>query len=133
MRHVVAFDVSIGKSTMAIYNRYRKCESEGEIKHTYSAFEVLNETLQSLMVQYGQATEIVFEATGVYSKALERFSQKEEYAYGRINRLEANLQMASMRRQKTDKSGAHELAKSHSRLEREKTIRKMTITIKCMP
>ncbi|WP_165820826.1 IS110 family RNA-guided transposase [Pueribacillus theae] len=121
MKHVVAFDVSMGKSTMVIYDRYGQCEFEGEIEHTYPAFKTLNETLQSLTVQDGQAPEIVFEATGIYSKALERFFQKEGYAYCRINPLEANLQMASMRRQKTDKSDAHELAKSHFRVDREKT------------
>ncbi|AJS59365.1 IS110 family transposase [Paenibacillus sp. IHBB 10380] len=121
MKHVVAFDVSMGKSTMVIYNRYRQCEFEGELEHTYSAFKALNERLQSLTVQDGQAPEIVFEATGVYSKALERFFRVEGYDYCRINPLEANLQMASMRRQKTDKSDAHELAKSHFRVEREKT------------
>ncbi len=58
MKHIVAFDVSMGKSTMVIYDRYRRCE---------------------------------FEATGVYSKALEQFFQKEGYVYCRINPLEANL------------------------------------------
>ncbi|MDQ0258100.1 hypothetical protein J2S74_005565 [Evansella vedderi] len=31
MKHVKAFDVSMGKSTMVIYNHYKKCEYEGEI------------------------------------------------------------------------------------------------------
>jgi transposase len=38
-----------------------------------------------------------------------------------MNPLEANLQTTSMRRQKTDLSDAHELAKSQFRVEREKT------------
>ena len=40
-----------------------------------------------------------------------------------MNPFEANLQMASMRRQKTDKSDAHELAKTHFKMEREPTYR----------
>ena len=32
MKHVVAFDVSMGKSTMVIYNQYRHCEGEKEMK-----------------------------------------------------------------------------------------------------
>ncbi|MED3052020.1 IS110 family transposase, partial [Bacillus thuringiensis] len=84
-------------------------------------FEQLHETLQELIGRGGEEPEIVFEATGVYSKPLERFFQDNNYAYCRINPLEANLQTASMRRQKTDKSDAHELAKSHFRVGREQT------------
>lgn len=121
IKHVVAFDVSMGKSTMVIYNQYRQCEVEREFEHNRPSFEQLQETLQALIHQDGQAPEIVFEATGVYSKPLERFFQDNNYTYCRINPLEANLQMASMRRQKTDKGDAHELAKSHFRVEREQT------------
>ena len=121
MKHVVALDVSKGKSTMVIYNRYQQCEFEGEISHSRASFHTLHETLQRLSLQDGQAPEIVFEATGVYSKALERFLHETGYDYCRINPLEANLQMSSMRRQKTDKSDAHELAKSHFRVERKQT------------
>jgi transposase len=71
MKHVVAFDVSMGKSTMVIYNQYLQCEFEGEILHTLSSFEELHETLQTFTNQDGQAPKIVFEATGVYSKQLE--------------------------------------------------------------
>lgn len=121
MKHVVSLDVSMGKSTMVIYNQYRQCEVEKEIDHNRPSFEQLHETLQALTHQDGQAPEIVFEATGVYSKPLERFFQDYDYTYCRINPLEANLQMASMRRQKTDKGDAHELAKSHFRVKREQT------------
>ncbi|WP_316397451.1 IS110 family transposase [Metabacillus litoralis] len=121
MKHVMAFDVSMGKSTIVIYNQYRQCEVEREFEHNRPSFEQLQETLQALIHQDGQAPEIVFEATGVYSKPLERFFQDNNYTYCRINPLEANLQMASMRRQKTDKGDAHELAKSHFRVEREQT------------
>ncbi|WP_238536192.1 hypothetical protein [Ureibacillus thermosphaericus] len=38
-----------------------------------------------------------------------------------MNPLEANLQMAKMRRHKTDISDAHELAKTHFKMEREPT------------
>lgn len=121
MKHVVAFDVSMGKSMMVIYNQYRHFDFEGEILHNRVSFEQLHETLQTLTAQDGEPPELVFEATGVYSKALERFFQDYDYAYYRINPLEANLQMASMRRQKTDKNDAHELAKSHFRVERRQT------------
>lgn len=121
MKHVVAFDVSMGKSTMVIYNKDRQCEVEKEIDHNRPSFQQLHEILQALTHQDRKAPEIVFEATGVYSKPLERFFQDYDYTYCRMNPLEANLQMASIRRQKTDKGDAHELAKSHFRVEREQT------------
>ena len=121
MKHVVAFDVSMGKSTMVIYDHYRQCEFEGEIVHDRRSFEKLNDTLVALTQQDGQAPEIVFEATGVYSKPLERFFCDKGYMYYRVNPLEANLQMASMRRHKTDKNDAHELAKTHFKVDREQT------------
>jgi len=114
MEHVVALDVSMGKSTIVVYDRLKRCEYEGIIEHTRFAFESLHERLQAIKLQEGQAPEIVFEATGVYSKGIETFLKDYGYKYCRINPLEANLQMASMRRNKTDKSDAHELAKTHT-------------------
>lgn len=82
---------------------------------------MLHERLHQLTLLDGQEPEIVFEATGVYSKGLEKFLCDCGYRYSRMNPLEANLQMASMRRHKTDKSDAHELAKTHFKAEREYT------------
>ncbi len=121
MKHVLAFDVSMGKSTMVIYNHYKKCEFEGEIYHNKSSFKALNDKICEMTKLDGQAPEIVFEASGVYSRPLEYFFQTEGYTYHRVSPLEANLQTASMRRHKTDKSDAHELAKSHFRIERSTT------------
>ncbi|WP_342473200.1 IS110 family transposase [Metasolibacillus sp. FSL H7-0170] len=121
MKHVVALDVSKGKSTIAIYNPYRQCEFEGELNHTRMDFEQLHKRMKEIAERDGQAPEIVFEATGVYSKPLETFLIDYGYTYCRMNPLEANLQMASMRRNKTDSSDAHELAKTHFKMEREPT------------
>ena len=38
MKHVIAFDVSMGKSYMVVYNALKKCELEKEIAHTRPAF-----------------------------------------------------------------------------------------------
>lgn len=121
MKHVVSFDVSMGKSTMVIYDHFGQCQYEGELEHTHSDLEKLKDQLQNITKQDQQQPEIVFEATGVYSQVLERFFQENNYDYFRLNPLEAKLQMASMRRQKTDISDAHELAKSHFKSERRKT------------
>ncbi|MGG1400817.1 IS110 family transposase [Bacillus salipaludis] len=121
MKHVIALDVSKGKSTIAIYDGYRQCEFEGELYHTRIDFEQLHLRIKEITALDGQAPEIVFEATGVYSKSVEKFLRDHGHTYCRMNPLEANLQMASMRRHKTDISDAHELAKTHIKLERETT------------
>ncbi|MEG0473636.1 MAG: IS110 family transposase [Solibacillus sp.] len=121
MKHVIALDVSKGKSTIAIYDNYRQCEFEGELYHTRVDFERLHERIKEITKLDGQEPDIVFEATGVYSKPIEAFLKDYGYTYCRMNPLEANLQMAKMRRHKTDLSDAHELAKTHFKMEREKT------------
>lgn len=121
MNNVVAFDVSMGKSTMVVYDHNQHCRFEGEMEHTVTGFMWLKEKLDNLKEQSGRTPEIVFEATGVYSQGLERFLKEECYPYKRLNPLQAKLQMASMRRNKTDISDAHELAKSHFKVDREET------------
>ena len=121
MKHVIALDVSKGKSTVAIYDEYRQCQFEGEFSHTRVDFEQLHKRIEEIKRIDGQAPEIVFEATGVYSKPVEAFLKAYGYTYCRMNPLEANLQMAKMRRNKTDISDAHELAKTHFQMERQPT------------
>jgi len=121
-----------GKSTMVIYDRYRQCEYEGEITHNRYSFEKLNETLISLTQKDGQAPDIVFEATGVYSKPLERFLGDQGYMYYRVNPLEANIQMASMRRQKQIKATLMNLRKLTLELNVNKLIKKRNIINKCV-
>jgi transposase len=84
-------------------------------------FQSLLGRIESLKKQDGQTPDIVFEATGVYSRGLESFLQEHRYPYSRLNPLEAKIQTASMRRQKTDLSDAHELAKSHFKAIRHET------------
>lgn len=121
MKHVIALDVSKGKSSIVIYDQYRQCEFEGELNHTRTDFERLHHRMEEITKLDGQAPHIVFEATGVYSKSVEAFFKNHGYTYSRMNPLEANLQMAKMRRHKTDSSDAHELAKTHFKMEREAT------------
>lgn len=121
MGYVIAFDVSMSKSTMVIYDQHQHCQYEGALEHTVSGFQWLKERIDLIKEQVGQTPEIIFEATGVYSQGLERFMQEENYPYCRINPLQAKMQMASMRRNKTDISDAHELAKSHFKADRYET------------
>jgi len=121
MKHVIAFDVSMGKSTMVVYDDNQHCHYEGELEHTQTGFQSLKKRIDSLTGVDGQVPEIVFEATGVYSQGLEKFLQENQYPYSRLNPLEAKLQTASMRRQKTDIGDAHELARTHFRVDRTET------------
>lgn len=117
----MAFDVSKGRSVVVLYDPFGNLVFEDRIHHSQSGFRVLKERLESLLDESGQEPEIVFEATGVYSKALERFLQENDYAYYRLNPLEAHFQTMTLRRNKTDKSDAHELAKSHLKTNRYQT------------
>lgn len=121
MRHVMAFDVSKGKSSVVVYDPNQHCQYEGELAHTQAGFGSLNERICALREQAGRLPAIVFEATGVYSQPLEAFLQENGYPYSRLNPLEAKIQTAAMRRQKTDVSDAHELAKSQFRISRPDT------------
>ena len=81
MVHVIAFDVSMGKSIMVIYDKYQRCVYEGELEHTVAGFESLKERIEAVREVEGRTPEIVFEATGVYSQGLERFLQDENYSF----------------------------------------------------
>lgn len=118
MPSVIAFDVSMGKSYMVIYNAARTCIFEGEIIHNRPHFEQLNKLIVELIRKDGQAPDIVFEATGVYSRQLERFMNDYGFSYSLLNPLESKLQTASMRIHKTDKSDTHRLAQTHFTNER---------------
>ncbi|MDY0855587.1 IS110 family transposase [Bacillus thuringiensis] len=113
MKHVIAFDVSMGKSYMVIYNAQKQCVFESEIKHSKPEFEKLQEKIYELTDKTGEFPEIVFESTGIYSRQLERFMQDNQYTYCLLNPLEAKLQCDSLRIHKTDRSDAHRLALTH--------------------
>ena len=56
--------------------------------------------------------EIIFEATGVYSRRLQAFLEENSYDYTRLNPLEAKKQLDGLRVRKTDKIDAEKLASS---------------------
>ncbi len=120
MNHVIAFDVSMGKSYMVLYNSKKNCKYETEINHSRSSFDWLRNFIEEITRQDCKQPSIVFEATGVYSRSLERFMQDYHFSYCLLNPLEAKLQTASIRMQKTDRRDAHQLALSHFTVERKK-------------
>ncbi|MED3353461.1 transposase, partial [Bacillus thuringiensis] len=87
------------------------------------AFKNLQNKINELTNEIGELPAIVFEATGVYSRQLERFMQNNQYIYCLLNPLEAKLQCDSLRIHKTDRSDAHQLALTHfPASRREKTV-----------
>ncbi len=56
--------------------------------------------------------EVVFEATGVYSRRLERFLTSNGYKFIRLNPLQAWIELTSFRYNKTDANDAQNLALS---------------------
>ncbi|HEM4882992.1 TPA: IS110 family transposase, partial [Streptococcus suis] len=65
--------------------------------------------------------EIIFEATGVYSRRLQTFLEDNGYTYTRLNPLEAKKQLDSLRVRKTDQIDAEKLAQSQFVLNRKPT------------
>ncbi|WP_177206481.1 IS110 family transposase, partial [Marinilactibacillus piezotolerans] len=109
----MALDVSKGKSYVVIYEE-ELCVAEWEIKHNQEGFNQLKSQLCK------ETTEVVFEATGVYSKQIESFFKTERISYCILNPLLAKKQTDGLRGNKTDKVDAHKLAQSHYRFDREK-------------
>ena len=115
MRVVFGIDVSKASSEVAIL-------VNGEKVHGYTmpndaiGFNRLQGDLKMV-----QSPEIVFEATGVYSCRLQAFLENNDYAYTRLNPLEAKKQLDSLRVRKTDKIDAEKLAQSQFILNRKPT------------
>lgn len=57
--------------------------------------------------------EVVFEATGVYSRRFERFLVDHNYQFVRLNPLQAQIELAQFRYNKTDANDAQNLARSN--------------------
>lgn len=115
MRAVFGIDVSKASSEVAIL-------VNGEKVHGYTmpndtiGFARLLDDLKAV-----HQPEIIFEATGVYSRRLQTFLEDNGYAYTRLNPLEAKKQLDSLRVRKTDKIDAEKLARSQFILNRKPT------------
>ncbi len=96
MRAVFGIDVSKASSEVVIL-------VNGEKVHGYTmsndaiGFSRLLGDLKTV-----HKPEIIFEATGVYSRRLQAFLDEHSYAYTRLNPLEAKKQLDTLRVRKTD-------------------------------
>ncbi|WP_139785623.1 IS110 family transposase [Cytobacillus gottheilii] len=119
MELIMALDISMGKSYKVLYDG-QTCLSEGEILHNKIGFQTLIEEIWSLPDQ----PILVFESTGIYSKPIETFCQKNNLNYCLLNPLESKkqLEQGTLRSWKTDKHDAHKLAKVHQLFSRPRKI-----------
>ncbi|MFA9459193.1 transposase [Halalkalibacter sp. AB-rgal2] len=119
MEFIMALDVSIGKSYAVIYQD-QTCIYEGEIAHNQYGFQQLLDKIQRLTGKM----MVVFESTGIYSKPIESFCQKNKLPYCLLNPLAAKkqLEQGTLRSWKTDKHDARVLAQSHHLHKREEKV-----------
>ncbi|WP_026702953.1 IS110 family RNA-guided transposase [Salibacterium aidingense] len=124
MALIIALDISMGKSYKVLYDG-QTCLSEGEFLHNRSGFQVLLDEISSL----SEEPILVFESTGIYSKPVETFCQKNHLKYCLLNPLEAKkqLEQGTLRSWKTDKQDAHKLAQTHQRNDRPEKIQQSNI------
>jgi len=113
MKTVIAFDVSKGNSVIVAYDKNKEYIFESKINHTQEGFSLLQKKINYLLKTYGQTPEFVLESTGVYSNCIEHYLSELNYSYCVLNPLEASFQTKLLRRNKTDISDAHMLAKTH--------------------
>ena len=115
MRTVFGIDVSKTTSEVAILVNSEKVHGY-TMSNDAIGFTRLLSDLTTV-----QHPEIIFEATGVYSRRLQAFLEENGYDYTRLNPLEAKKQLDSLRVRKTDKIDAEKLAESQFVLNRKPT------------
>lgn len=113
MTIAVGIDVSKATSNVAIVDD-GTITWEDKITNDQIGFA----TLLSKLKAY-QSPQIVFEATGVYSRRIQRFLQDNGYPYVQLNPLTAKKQLDSLRPNKTDRNDALNLAITQLTFKRE--------------
>ncbi|KHD44049.1 transposase, partial [Streptococcus uberis] len=121
MRVVFGIDVSKASSEVTIWLNGKKVHGHTMPNDTVG-FARLSDDLKTV-----HQPEIVFEATGVYSRRLQAFLEDNGYAYTRLNPLEAKKQLDSLRVRKTGKIDAEKLAQSQFVLNRRPTYRQKEV------
>lgn len=103
----VTFGIDVSKSTSAV------CELIGESKNELAIANNRPGFIQLLkeLAAFSKHPQIIFEATGVYSRRLQAFLEDYGYEYVILNPLKAKKEMdMGLRHNKTDKTDAYHLA-----------------------
>lgn len=117
MRNVVGIDISKSSSEVAILCN-SKVKQQFKITNDALGFIQLEHELKSL----NPFPEIVFEATGIYSRRLKAFLEDHNYRYCQLNPLVAKKELDQLRPNKNDINDALGLAKSQYLLNRANTF-----------
>lgn len=116
MRCVFGIDVSSKSCNVAVV--VNKClVEEFKISLDIIGFNQLKSALDAY-----SDPEVVFEATGVYSRRLERFLITNGYKFVRLNPLQARIESTNFRYNKTDANDAQNLAMNSFNIKRRLTI-----------
>lgn len=103
----VTFGIDVSKFTSTICELISKSKNELTITNDCSGFIQLLKELSA----FSKHPQIIFEATGVYSRRLQTFLEDYDYDYIILNPLKAKKQMdLGLRYNKTDKTDAYHLA-----------------------
>ncbi|MHA8262164.1 IS110 family RNA-guided transposase [Lactobacillaceae bacterium Melli_B3] len=116
MKYVIGIDVSKATSQVAVAVK-GMVTKQFKISHDVIGFNEIN----NMIMQLDEFPDIVFEATGVYSRRLKAFLDNHGYPYSYLNPLAAKKQLDQLRPNKNDANDARELAKIQFILERAKT------------
>ena len=103
----VTFGIDVSKSTSTV------CELIGESKNELTITNNRPGFIQLLheLTAFSKHPQIIFEATGVYSRRLQAFLEDYGYEYVILNPLKAKKEMdMGLRHNKTDKTDAYHLA-----------------------
>lgn len=103
----VIFGIDVGKSTSTVCELINDSKSITTITNDRPGFLELFNDLKA----FTQHPQIIFEATGVYSRRLQTFLDDYGYEYVVMNPLKAKKEMdLGLRHNKTDKTDAYHLA-----------------------
>lgn len=103
----VTFGIDVSKSTSTVCELIGESKNELTITNDRPGFIQLLKELSA----FSKHPQIIFEATGVYSRRLQAFLEDYDYDYVILNPLKAKKEMdMGLRHNKTDKTDAYHLA-----------------------
>ncbi|MCG7339187.1 IS110 family transposase, partial [Staphylococcus sp. ACRSN] len=100
----LGIDISKRNSVVAHY-KDEKFQEEFTIQNNKNGYNYLSKYLNDL-----DHPQIIFESTGIYSRAMVRFCRVNQINYIEMNPLEDKFRTSSLRSWKTDQADAHKLA-----------------------
>lgn len=111
---IVSIDVSNGNSHFQCFTqRGTKMGKVHRISHTVEGFNFLKSKIEELEKKTNEEVVAVYEATGVYTKPLERFLEKNEIKQYSISPLQsAKQRKTEIHNKKTDKKTQNPSRKS---------------------